>query len=152
MTVNGVNLYLSGTSIGLDRPFPTILAEIRAALNPSLSVLGSAWNLSLSNQWCPTYSGQPTGRLGTAGASVWLGLTCQDVYTGVALARNVYAGSAALVLFGYNLGGTLPSTLRDMKTTANFDFTNTRLGGTVPSGWRAPVPILTPLRTSPASL
>lgn len=130
------NRYIYGTSLGLDRPLPSILSDIRAAVNPSLSVLGTAWPLATSNQWCPTYSGQPTGRLGTGSASTWLGLSCVDAYSGVsATTRVVYSGTTTLSLGGQALGGTLPVQLRELRYASYIDVSNTRLSGTIPSVW-----------------
>ena len=64
--------YLYGTSIGLDRPLPAILMDLKAALDPGGTVLTS-WN-STTMQFCPPYEtySNPGQRTSSPGYGRWL--------------------------------------------------------------------------------
>lgn len=103
------NRFLTGTSIGLDRPMASILGDVRAAVNPDGATLAS-WGLGGNVQPCWQYSGQPSGRLTTG--SVWLGVGCGDTYSGVGFYRQVFGAVSSISLSGRALGGSLPSVVR----------------------------------------
>jgi hypothetical protein len=106
--------YLFGTSIGLDRPLPSILSDLRAALDPGGAVLAT-WNASLVQPCPPWYPAGTTLTAGTAqrpsspGYGAWLpGLFkpgtaatinsyCQEYYAGVAATADAvpYTNTAA---------------------------------------------------------
>lgn len=117
------NTYLLGTSIGNDRPLAAILGDIRAAVNPSGTAL-AGWTFGSTLNPCAGYSavtpGRPTSSLYPSGFPY---ISCNDVYAGVALTRVVYGGVYSLSLSGVNLGGTVPSQLRDLRSTIVIDLT-----------------------------
>lgn len=106
-------------SIGLDRPMWSILADIKAALGPAGL---PSWNLQpTSVQPCPTWTGQQTGRP-TTGQTL-AGIVCRDTTAPVGLMRLVYGGISTLLLPNTVLNGTLPTQLRELRTTTSIDLT-----------------------------
>jgi hypothetical protein len=128
-SVLGSSLNTIGTSLGLDWPLAAILADVRAALDPSGGVLGG-WNASASVQPCAPYSGQRSGRLGYGGS--WTGVTCSD---GTAFApMTLFLDSLPY------LAGTVPLRLRELRTATSIKLQrNPLLGGTLPAAWGANV-------------
>lgn len=73
----------------------------------------TTWNFTASNQPCATYTGQPTGRYGSAGAAAWTGVTCAETYsTTLVTTRVVTAGITALSLPNVLLRGSIPAQVR----------------------------------------
>lgn len=127
---------LKGTSIGLPRPLPYILMDIKAAVDPT-GLLLTDWNIAQSVQPCAAYSGQPVGRLGYGQA--WSHVTCLDQYVAPSATRKtILGGGADLYLNGLYLTGTLPMALQELRTSQLIYLYNNRLTGTLPA-WCAAV-------------
>lgn len=88
-----------GSSIGLDRPLPYILNDVRNGLDPTGRVLTN-WNITAGLQPC-SYGG-PAGRMATGVA--WTGLACSDF--------NVSMPGCTLSLSGRTLNGSVPTQAR----------------------------------------
>jgi hypothetical protein len=147
--------FLYGTSIGLDRPLVSILLDIKAAVDPSGSVL-SAWNAS-QLQPCRPWVSQTTLPVQSSSSPVygrsWAYVSaagaeyCQDWQAGlfyVYTSPTVFAtntapvgGIAALWLSGLALNGTLPAQLQELRTASAISLSRNLLSGTLPSEWCA---------------
>jgi hypothetical protein len=146
--------YLYGTSIGLDRPLASILLDIKAALDPSGSVLRS-WNASQLQPCRPwitnngAYSGQNAKSRGygaawqyvSTDASTTSAEYCQDVgshtYTSAYPAVREFntalaGGMSALWLKGLGLNGTVPCSLSDLRTVSSVTLATNALTGFLP--------------------
>jgi hypothetical protein len=101
--------YLYGTSIGLDRPLPSILSDLRAALDPAGVVLGR-WNASLVQPCPPWYPTGITALAGTGqrpaspGYGTWLpGVSKPGGNTTVSYCQDYYAGSMTIASVPFTL-------------------------------------------------
>jgi hypothetical protein len=117
--------YLRGTSIGLDRPLPYILSDIKSALVDSGNQLAS-WNTSVTLQVC---SGSGTAGYQSYGAATWAGLTCRDY----ASPATFYANAYSLGLRNYGLAGSVATQLQQLRTFTSIDLSYNLLAGTLPT-------------------
>ena len=155
--------WLYGTSVGLDRPLVNILLDIKAALDPTNSVLTS-WNAS-QLQPCRPFSynggsnaaqsasspgyGQSWKYISTANV-LNSGEYCQDLQAiSITVATSPSAsvqnmqlsgGIAALYLNGVSLKGTLPATLQELRTASAVNLARNQLSGSIPSVWCVHMP------------
>ena len=136
--------FLYGTSIGLDRPLVSILADVKAALDPSGAMLTS-WNSSAVQPCPPWLSGNanPVQSATTPGyGRAFAGVTCSEWDGAVLSATSNLGGLLSLILTGTNFNGTLPDQLRELRTATQVTLRGHALSGTVPTSWcarRAPV-------------
>lgn len=117
---------LTGSSIGLDRPLPNILYDMRYQLDPSGRSL--VWNTYTSLQPLAPYGGQPVGRMATGGS-----------FTGVTCADSATVPTYSLSLRARNLIGSIPVQLRELRTTTWIDLSSNSLQGSLPAAWNAPL-------------
>ena len=125
-----------GTSLGLDSPLYAVLQGAAAALDPSGAWL-PGWRTGV--QPCPPYSGQNSTTSAGYGSS-WTGVTCQDGAAGVGCtttSASAVGGVKALIVEGRSLNGTLPITLRELRTVTSLSVANNALTGSIPASWCA---------------
>jgi hypothetical protein len=129
---------LYGTSIGLDRPLASILADVKAALDPSGAVLTS-W-ITNAVQPCPPWVSTNGNNPGQSDASpgygrAFAGVTCDEWDGAVVSSTSNLGGLLSLILTGTSLNGTLPDQLRELRTATQVTLSGNALSGTIPPAW-----------------
>jgi hypothetical protein len=117
--------YLRGTSIGLDRPLPYILSDIKSTLVDSGGWLAT-WNTSLALQVC---SGSGTAGYQSYGASTWAGVSCNDYASPATFYLNAYT----LGLRNFGLAGSVAQQLQELRNFNGIDMSYNLLSGTLPT-------------------
>ncbi len=142
---------LYGTSIGLDRPMVSILRDVQAALDPSnTSALRTSWG-TWHQQPCPPFTvtgggaGLPQRTNSSTYGRSWMGVTCQE-WDRSNTALSIFGAVGGVTLTGFNLTGTLPVQLRELRQATAITVSRNAISGTIPPCWCVIARMLTILR------